>query len=264
MLNRNKMQKLYAEVIFLDYIGRHTPDTEYDYPSYLKEELDVADANSFVRKLARAGYAARQEKRYVLTEAGADYLARHADLVAFFELGDLYVTVQEYMLRKTPETGFEEVMIALMQEKAAAFREKRDFSAEKRLHLDMAVLYERMGLAEEALGHYMTVLYMDVNGAAYLEVLQRYREGKCRKEKVRASYDFIYFCPDVLSGVRRLQASYTDGLCDAVCDGGAIGITLCDRENFAVLLSEIMDNTFSETAWQKFFADEFGRLVAAL
>ena len=48
MLNTNKTQKLYAEVIFLDYIGKHTPDTEYDYPNYLKEELDVSDTNLFV------------------------------------------------------------------------------------------------------------------------------------------------------------------------------------------------------------------------
>ena len=30
MLNTNKTQKLYAEVIFLDYIDKHTLDTEYD------------------------------------------------------------------------------------------------------------------------------------------------------------------------------------------------------------------------------------------
>lgn len=266
MLNKNQTQKLYAEVVFLDYIGKYTPDTEYDYPNYLKEELDIADTYLFVRKLVRAGYAKLQEKRYVLTQAGADKLAEHADLIQFFELCDLYVTVQEYMQRKeeAPEKSFEALMIELMLEKAAAFREKKDYPAEKRLHLDIAALYERMGLAEQALQHYMTVLYMDVNGVAYLDLLQRYHEGKCKKEKVKAGFDFIYIRPDVQSGIKRVKAAYRSALCDAVYAGNDIGIALCDKAHFADLLSDLMQDTFSETAWQKHFAAAFAELVESL
>lgn len=266
MLNKNQTQKLYAEIIFLDYIDKHTPDTEYDYPSYLKEELDISETNLFVRRLVRAGYARRQEKRYVLTRAGADKLAEHADLIQFFELCDLYVTVQEYMQRKeqAPEKSFEALMVELMLEKAAAFREKKDYPAEKQLHLDIAVLYERMGLAEQALQHYMTVLYMDVNGVAYLDLLQRYHEGKCKKEKVKAGFDFIYIRPDVQSGIKRVKAAYRSEFCDAVYSDHDMGIELCDKAHFAALLSDLMQDTFSETAWQKYFAAAFAELVESL
>ena len=136
--------------------------------------------------------------------------------------------------------------------------------AEKRLHLDIAVLYERMGLAEQALEHYLTVLYMDVNGVEYLELLQRYHEGKCKKEKVKAGFDFIYIRPDVQSGIKRMKAAYRSELCDAVYADNHMGIELCDKEHFAALLSDLMQDTFSETAWQKYFAAAFAELVETL
>lgn len=266
MKNNSKIQKQYAEIIFLDYISKHHPDVQCDYPSYLKDELDVSDTHSFLRKLVRAGYANREKGHYVLSETGAELLAEHEDYVAFFTFGNLYVSIQEYLLRKEeePDKSFDSLMTDLMLEKAAECKEKKNFLAEKKLHLDIAVVSERLPLLEQALQHYLTVLYMDVNAVEYLEDLQNYREGKMKKEKVKAGYDFTYIRPDVQAGLKRLRDVYTEQFCDTVYEENDLGVEPCDKAHFISLVKEIMDGSFSEMEWQKYFSECFKKLLASI
>lgn len=263
MLNSNKLYKQYAEIIFLDYIDKQHPPIENDYPNYLKEELDVSDTYVFIKKLVRAGYAKAQDQHYELTQTGEELLAEHQDYVSFFVLDDLYITIQEYLQRKKdqPDKSFEQLMIELLAEKAAECREKKEFLKEKKIRLDLATLYERVDDKVQALQNYLTVLYMDLNAVEYLNDLQNYREGKCKREHVKSSYDFTYFRPDVQAGLKRLQDVYTAQYSDAVYADCDMGVQPCDKEHFVAIVKEIMDDTFCEMEWQKYFTAAFTKLL---
>lgn len=263
MVNNKKIQKQYTELIYLNYIDKQCPTVENDYPNYLKEELDVSDAYVFIKKLVRAGYAKVQDRHFVLTQDGEALLAEHEDYVEFFELDDLYVTIQEYLQRKNdePDKSFEQLMIELLTEKAAECREKKEFLAEKKIRLDLATLYERVDDKVQALQNYLTVLYMDLNAVEYLDDLQNYSEGKCKREHVKSRYDFTYFRPDVQAGLKRLKDVYTTQFSDDVYADCDMGVHPCDKEHFVAVVKEIMDDTFCEMEWQKYFSGTFTKLL---
>lgn len=234
-----------------------------EYPGYLKEELHITDMRMFAKKLIRAGYAVQRDQRIVLTETGEALLRKRENFVKFFELGNIYLTIQDYVAKKEkkPNKSFEIVMIELLREKVEEYKKKDDYEAVKLLHLDIAALYESISFPLQALHHYLIVLYFDVSGLEYYDLMLRYANGQEKKEKVKAGFDFVYFRPEVESGIKRLKDNYDKSIVDWIYENNRISINLCNKSHFAALIKDIMSNEFSELSWQEYFRHTFRELV---
>lgn len=265
-MNISNLQKQYADVVFLDYINRRPVDINCDYPTYLKEELQISDSTKLVKKLIKNGYVAQKDEKLVLTKNGVAVLRENEDLARFFELGNLYVSIQDYAARKAlkPQKSFELLMIELLREKGEEYKAKDDFEAVRRLHFDIARLYEEADYPVQALHHYLLVLYFDVSGLEYYDILLRYIKGKCKRDKLMAKYDFIYIRPEVQAAVGRLKDYYDDEIVEWIYKNNGISINLCNKKHFIALVTDIMNGTYSEIEWQKYFRKVFVKIVASI
>lgn len=262
-MNVSNIQKKYAEAVFLDYINKNSPGMASEYPGYLKEELHITDIHVFAKRLIRAGYAVQQDQYIVLTEAGETLLHERENFVKFFELGNIYLTIQDYAAKKAekPNKSFEIIMIELLREKVDEYRKKDDYEAVKKLHLDIAVLYESISFPLQALHHYLIVLYFDVSGLEYYDLMLRYVNGREKMEKVKNSFDFVYIRPEVESGIKRLKDSYDKSIIDWIYENNKISINLCNKSHFVALVEDIMNDKLTELGWQEYFRHTFRKLV---
>lgn len=262
-MNISNIQKRYAEAVFLDYINKNSPGMASEYPSYLKDELHITDMRAFAKKLIRAGYAVQQNHHIVLTEAGEILLHKRENSVKFFELGNIYLSIQDYVAKKAkkPNKSFEIIMIELLREKVEEYRKKDDYEAVKLLHMDIAALYESISFPLQALHHYLIVLYFDVSGLEYYDLMLRYANGQEKIEKVKASFDFVYIRPEVESGIKRLKDNYDKSIIDWIYEKNKISINLCNKSHFVALVKGIMNDELSELEWQEYFKRTFRKLV---
>ena len=265
-MNKSNIQKEYAEAVFLDYINKKNPEINDDYSLYFKEELRIVEGRTFAKKMIRSGYAAVQNGKVVLTKSGRGLLHDREDLIRFFNLGNVYVTLQDYAARKKlrPQKDFEMIMTELLREKAVEFTEQDNYEAVGRLHLDIATLYEQASFPLQALHHYLITLYFDVSGLEYYDLLLHYMEGKYKKDKVKAQYDGVYFRPEVLAGIRRLKDSYENDIVDWVYANNQININLCNKSRFVCLTNDIVQNSFSELEWQAVFRQNFEKILTVI
>lgn len=261
----NSIQKEYANVIFLDYIRTGSGELEKYFPPYLKEELGIGNIRMALRSFLRAGYIAENDGRYQLQEKGEQFLSDKTDYIKYFRLASLYVTLEEYLAAKKEhqEQTFEQCMTDLLQKKAEELKAEKQLSKARSAYLDIAALSEADGRCTDALRAYLQVLYYNAAGVEYSDLLQKYRNGKYSREKARKLYDYIYFTPEALRGIARLRDAFDAGMIRELFSKNKLQFGMCSEEKFAELAASVMDESFSEEDWQKYFSEVFDRMLAA-
>lgn len=263
--DKKKIEKKYAEVIFLDYIKRFSGKHEFSWPRYFSDEFGIWDASMFQRHLIREGYLFRdREGKLVLTEKGNRYVRQNDDYLKFFDLAVSYVDITEYEKARRimkSETKFEAVMITLLRGKINLLKAADDFTAVKELHVEVAKLYERLGMKPQAVYHYLTFLYFQTSGLEYYDRFIAYINGKISKDQLALSFAGIYINFDMINMLNDSGEIYYEEMSQRVYDENPIRLNICTKNNFKQLVGEIIAGTYKNAVWQKIFKKDFLKLV---
>ncbi len=263
--DKKKIEKKYAEVIFLDYIKRFSGKHEFSWPRYFSDELGIWDASVFQRHLLREGYIFRdREGEISLTEKGNRYVRQNEDYLKFFDLAVSYVDITEYEKARHAmknETKFEAVMITLLRGKINSFRAADDFRAVKELHFEVAKLYENLGMKPQAVYHYLTFLYFQTSGLEYYDRFVAYINGKISKDQLAASFAGIYINFDMINMLKDSEEIYYEEMSERVYDENPIRLNICTKNDFKKLVREIISGTYKNAVWQTTFKNNFMKLI---
>ena len=264
-MNRGYRKAEYARLILLDYINRYPTAGDVYQPSYFNDELKLSDIKAVINTMLKQKYLERdRDGIIILTEKGNTYLAEGKDLVSFFRFATPYATIDEYRKVKhdmRAEPSFEMVMLELFLQKIPVYVNQDDFVSVKCLHHDIATLYEEVGMDAEALYHYMTALYYDTSGLEYYDAFLEYIEEKISLNRLRTMYDYTYINPKNVEGIRRLKDFYKDEMIYSIYDENIICINFCKRARFKQLMNSIMEGTYVNHNWQRFFWIAFNDMV---
>lgn len=258
---------MYTTVVLLDYIRTYCAGVPLYLPEYLNRELGIVDAYTTANSLVRQHLLERQEEGVVrLTEAGLALLQEQETYVRFFRCASPYVTILDYEAQaKEMDAGtpFPAVMTALLEAQLLQRREQGDFEAVKNLHFDIAAICEEAGEDDRAVRHYVTALYYETSGVEYRERFQMLANRQKTARELEQLYSYTCIDPQIVAGIKRLQAAYTAEMADAVFTDDPLSINLCPREQFRALITDILQDTFDNREWQIFFWRAYKERIAS-
>lgn len=259
-------EREYAIAVVLNYIDKFAEKKELYIPEYFKTELKISGDVSFVQKLIKQGYLAKDAAKAVaLTEKGKSYLTAKSDYVKFFNTASAYVEITEYEAEKQRTEGdksFESVMIALLLKKIKDFKLQDDFIAVRNSHFDIAGLYEQIGYKPQAMYHYLTALYYETSGLEYYDTFLKYIAKKCTAKTMEQLYGFTCIDPQIITALIRLKDNYTEDMIQRIFEKNPININLCTEEKFKELAESIIGETFVNREWQVYFWEAYKGLIA--
>ncbi|MBQ2062674.1 MAG: hypothetical protein II458_08400 [Oscillospiraceae bacterium] len=263
--NKAKDWSAYVRSVFLRYIDEHPSSAQNAYfPPFFQRELDLSDCYSYLHRMQRQGYLKKNESGcLVLTGKGRETMRE--DHLRLFDLADPYVSVSEFMEeRKRHDDGdsFDQTMLAMLLKKIPLMKEEDDFSAVKIIHLDVARLYEEMGVCDRAVYHYLTALYYDVSGLNCYDKLVQYVHGKCKRSDAKDAFRGLVVCPEVMDGLRRLRDSFDPGMVGEIFQREQISINMLTQQSFTELARALCDGTYDYNTWQTRGETAYGKMLA--
>lgn len=263
--NKKEIQQEYAAVIFLDYIANFAEASHFNMPPYFKEELGINDIPLFTRRMVKKYYLKKTKAGgYRVTEKGRAFTEKNSDYIRFFNLAIPYADIREYEETRKHIKGsfkFEEVMITLLLKKIEFFRNEDDYASVRESHMEIAKLYEALSMKPQALYHYLSFLYFQINGLEYYDDFIGCISGAITAEELKNKYAGVYISVDVINKIKKLGDIYFDDMADRVYEKNKISINLCNKENFKRLVKEIISGDYKSVRWQDSFREYFYKVI---
>ncbi len=254
----------YVRSVFLRYIINHPEVNQASYfPPYFQSELKILDGYSYARKLLKKGYLTRGNKDILLL-SDQGRRAIKDEYLRFFDAATPYVTFSEYIAEReqmNAQESAEVIMLSVLLKKIKVLKSQNNYIAVKDVHLDVAQLYEQVGVPEKAMYHYLVSLYYDVSGLEYYDELILYAKGK--HERKRAEKEFVGICirPQVMQGLRRMNEAYDPRMIHEIFVREQININLCPEGRLQTLAAELCSGAYDFNEWRAYFEKNYRSIL---
>lgn len=254
----------YVRSVFLRYIANHPEVNQTSYfPTYFQSELNISDSYAYLKKQLKKGYLVRENKD-VLLLSDKGKAAIKEEYIRFFDAATPYVTFSEYVAEKellNAQESAEVTMLSVLLKKIQTLKNENNYIGVKDVHLDAAQLYEKAGVPEQAMYHYLVSLYYDVSGLEYYDELILYAKGKRKRQQAEKAFYGIYIRPQVMNGIRRLKDIYDPQMVHEIFKREQININLCTESWMRILTEDLYNDTYDYSVWCKYFEKNYRSML---
>ncbi len=262
--SKRKSWDEYVRSVFLSYIANHPNVNQVTYfPTYFQRELNIADSYSYFKKQLKKGFLVREKKDVMrLSEKGRE--AVKDEYIRFFDAVTPYLSFFEYIEEKERMGDRESVeltMLSALLKKLQMLKNENNYIGVKDVHLDVAQLYEKAEIADQAMYHYLVSLYYDISGLEYYDDLILYARGKRKREQCEKAFCGICIRPEVMQGILRLKEVYDPRMVHDIFEREQIRINLCTERRMQMLAEDLCNGTYDYSSWRKYFEKNYRSML---
>lgn len=262
---KKNIEKVFASVIFLDYMSKFGSTHNFVQPSYFKDELGIVDVKWFQKKMIRQGYMKKYKSGdFAFTAKGKKFLAEHEDYIKFFNMAIPNMDIWDYerIKRRAKDNDlFETVIIASLIIRIKELEKEDNFVAVRQLHQEIGDICVSSELYSKAAYHYLCSLYFQVSGLEYYNLFIDYMNERITRDELLAGWERMHIYSATVRAIADMSEYIDDAMLDNVFENNLINMNLCRRDVFGQLVSDIKEKQYDDKKWQETFHKAFVDMI---
>lgn len=262
---KKNIEKIFARVIFLDYMSKFGSTHNFVQPSYFKDELGIVDVKFFQKKMIRHGYMKKYKSGdFAFTQKGKKFLEDHEDYIRFFNMAIPNMDIWDYerIKRRAKENDlFETVIIAALIIRIKELEKEDNFVAVRQLHQEIGDICVSSELYPKAAYHYLCSLYFQVSGLEYYNIFIDYMNERISRDELIAGWERMHIYYDTVRAITDVDKYIDDAMVDKVFKNNLINMNLCRQDVFEQLVDDIKKGEYDDKKWQEIFHKAFVDMI---
>lgn len=262
---KKNIEKIFARVIFLDYMSKFGSTHNFVQPSYFKDELGIVDVKFFQKKMIRHGYMKKYKSGdFAFTQKGKKFLEDHEDYIRFFNVAIPNMDIWDYerIKRRAKENDlFETVIIAALIIRIKELEKEDNFVAVRQLHQEIGDICVSSELYPKAAYHYLCSLYFQVSGLEYYNIFIDYMNERISRDELIAGWERMHIYYDTVRAITDVDKYIDDAMVDKVFKNNLINMNLCRQDVFEQLVDDIKKGEYDDKKWQEIFHKAFVDMI---
>ncbi len=262
---KKNIEKIFAKVIFLDYMSKFGSTHNFVQPSYFKDELGIVDVKLFQKKMIRHGYMKKYKSGdFAFTPKGKKFLEDHEDYIKFFNMAIPNMDIWDYerIKRRAKENDlFETVIIAALIIRIKELEKEDNFVAVRQLHQEIGDICVSSELYPKAAYHYLCSLYFQVSGLEYYNIFIDYMNERISRDELLAGWERMHIYYDTVRAITDVDKYIDDAMVDKVFKNNLINMNLCRQDVFEQLVDDIKKGEYDDKKWQEIFHKAFVDMI---
>lgn len=204
---------------------------------------------------------------YSLSNKGIDFLEKHTEYVQLFKNKSYSINIDEYEKTKKKlgkNFSFNDVVWHILNQRLLDYEVQKQYGLLRNTYLEMGILLEKEARNKQALSYYIVTLLYDVSGLDNLDLIINYLNGLFTKKDIKDLYMRPAFTPGLIEKITEYRSYYENNMATDIYQKHLLDINLCSDKSFENLVQEIIDGSFEEEKWLKYFDKNYTSLIKDL
>lgn len=204
---------------------------------------------------------------YSLSNKGIDFLEKHTEYVQLFKNSSYLINIDEYEKTKKKlgkNFSFNDVVWHILNQRLLDYEVQKQYGLLRNTYFEMGVLVEKEARNKQALSYYIITLLYDVSGLNNLNLIINYLNGLFTKKDLKDLYIRPVFAPGLIEKIVEYKSYYENNIATDIYQKHLLDINLCSHKSFEDLVQEIIDDSFEEEKWLKYFDKNYNSLIKDL
>lgn len=204
---------------------------------------------------------------YSLSNKGIEFLENHDEYVQLFKNNSYSINIDEYEKTKKKlgkNYSFNDIVWHIFSQRLLDYEMQKQYGLLRNTYFEMGILVEKEAQNKQALSYYIATLLYDVSGLGNLDLIINYLNGLFTKKDIKDLYIRPAFAPGLIEKITEYRSYYENNMATDIYQKHLLDINLCSDKSFENLVQEIIDGSFEEEKWLKYFDKNYTLLIKDL